>query len=308
MVYTVNSHNQQVLHTIDLNFQGVPGTIASYLISHQHGAILIESGPGTTLESLQKGLSEFGYELEDVHDVLLTHIHLDHAGAAGALAKLGAKVYVHHIGAPHLLNPEKLVTSAERIYGEMMDQLWGEIIPIDSNQLIALQHNDVVEIEGIKFRAIDTPGHANHHMVYIYEDVCFSGDIAGVRLFNSNHMRIPMPPPELNLIVWVESLRYLLTQNFSYIAPTHFGIYPEPHWYINKLIQLIETTDQWISKTMSSDPSLEALSREFNRWTQVQAGQDNLTPEQMLAYETANPTWMSASGIMRYWQKFKARL
>src|SRR6185503_6218070 len=122
--------------TLDLNFKGRPHAIASYLIRHNDGAVLIESGPGSTLPALEEGLAKEGLSPRNVTHVLLTHIHLDHAGAAGWLARQGAMIYVHRVGAPHMLYPEKLIASATRIYGDRMESLWGEFLPVPQDQLI----------------------------------------------------------------------------------------------------------------------------------------------------------------------------
>ena len=153
--------------TLDLNFQNRHGTIASFLIPHSRGAILVECGPSSTLPALLQGLSEHGFTARDVTDVLLTHIHLDHAGAAGWFARQGARIHVHPVGAPHLRDPEKLLTSARRIYGDSMDSLWGEFLPVPQDQLSIPLNGGEIEIDGICLRAIDTPGHAEHHFVYL---------------------------------------------------------------------------------------------------------------------------------------------
>src|SRR5512144_1892280 len=137
--------------TLDLNFQGRPHAIASYLIRHNHGAILIESGPGSTLAALQAGLANEGLSPRQVTHVLLTHIHLDHAGAAGWLAQQGAKIYVHPVGAPHMLHPEKLLASAARIYGDRMQSLWGEFLPIPEEKLVVAQDEETIEIGNLSF-------------------------------------------------------------------------------------------------------------------------------------------------------------
>src|SRR4030067_192880 len=132
------------VHTLDLNFLGVPGTIAAYLIPHRQGVVLIESGPGSTVPALVNSLNSLGYRPADVTDVLLTHIHLDHAGAAGWLAEQGARIFVHPVGAPHLLNPEKLLASARRTSGDMMEPLWGELLPVPEDQLTVISDGEVV--------------------------------------------------------------------------------------------------------------------------------------------------------------------
>jgi glyoxylase-like metal-dependent hydrolase (beta-lactamase superfamily II) len=300
------SFNKKSVYTLDLEFMGFPGTIAAYLIPHKHGVILIECGPGSTLNSLQKSLMKLDYKLEDISSVLLTHIHLDHAGSAGALSRLSANIYVHHVGAPHLLNPAKLLSSAARIYGDKMDQLWGETHAVIPDRLITLQDGEVVEIDGLCFRAIDTPGHANHHLAYLFEDICFSGDIAGVRLFGLPHLRLPMPPPELHFVKWRESLNRLLEEDFSFIAPTHFGIYQDPQSHLNKVIKNLENTEHWVADVMQANPTSEELNTKLNHWMQKLSHEENLTQDQIEAYETVNPSWMSSLGIYRYWEKHMA--
>ena len=148
------------IHTLDLNFQGIPETIASYLILHPQGAILVESGPGSTLPNLEKSLAKYGATFRDITHVLITHIHLDHAGAAGWLARQGAQIMVHEVGAPHMINPEKLIKSATRIYGDRMDSLWGDFLPVPEEKIIILTGDGELRIGGLHFRYLDTPGHA----------------------------------------------------------------------------------------------------------------------------------------------------
>src|ERR1700690_4335969 len=211
--------------TLDLNFQGKSQTIASYLIRHSSGVVLIESGPGSCLEELKARLAAIGLSVCDVTHVFLTHIHLDHAGAAGWLARQGAQIYVHPIGAPHMLNPDKLLASATRIYGDQMENLWGEFLPVPEDKLVIAKDGEEIVIGNLHFVPLDTPGHAEHHFVYIFEDTCFSGDVGGVRIPGYQYLRIPMPPPELHFGKWRESIAIIKKQKFSRIAPTHFGIF-----------------------------------------------------------------------------------
>ena len=215
--------------TLDLNFQGKAHTIASYLIRHSTGVVLIESGPGSTIKGLEAGLSLNKLSVSDVTHVLLTHIHLDHAGAAGWLAQKGAQIYVHPVGAPHMLNPEKLLASAARIYGNQMEKLWGEFLPVPEHRLNIPKNEEEIVIGSLHFKTIDTPGHANHHYSYLFEDICFAGDIGGVRIPGFQYLRLPMPPPELNFGKWRESIARLKREKFKKIAPTHLpSFYPLP--------------------------------------------------------------------------------
>ena len=210
--------------TLDLNFQGRPHAIAAYLIRHGDAVVLIESGPGSTLSALEAGLAKEGLSPRDVTHVLLTHIHLDHAGAAGWVARQGAQIYVHPVGAPHMLNPEKLLASAARIYGDKMDSLWGEFLPVPESQLKVPKDAEAIVIGKLEFMPLNTPGHAEHHYAYLFEDICFSGDVGGVRIPGYQYLRVPMPPPELHIERWHESIARLRKEKFAHIAPTHFGI------------------------------------------------------------------------------------
>ncbi|MFC2026055.1 MBL fold metallo-hydrolase [Chloroflexota bacterium] len=303
--------NRSRIHTIDLNFMGIPGSIACYLIRHKNGAILVESGPGSTIPALQKGLQALGLNASDITDVLLTHIHLDHAGAAGWLARQGAQIHVHHIGAPHMLAPEKLIGSASRIYGDMMETLWGEFLAVPEDKMSVLYDNDVVDVGGHRFTAIDTPGHANHHHVYLLEDICFSGDIGGVRIGGLQHLRIPMPPPEFNLEMWRESQARLFNiyrqSGFKRIAPTHFGIYHDTEWHLEALEIALNEIEGWIDTIMPANPDIEQLNKQFLDWTEQRTLNAGLDRGALSSFEAANPSWMSSYGIQRYWRKVRSQ-
>jgi glyoxylase-like metal-dependent hydrolase (beta-lactamase superfamily II) len=280
--------------TLDLNFQGRPQAIAAYLIRNGDAVVLVESGPGSTRAGLEAGLEKEGLSPRDVTHLLLTHIHLDHAGAAGWLARQGAQVYVHPVGAPHLLNPEKLLASATRIYGDRMDSLWGEFLPVPEDKLHVVGDGERIGIGNLEFLPINTPGHAEHHYAYLFEDICFSGDVGGVRIPGYQYLRVPMVPPELHLQRWHESMKRLRQETFAHIAPTHFGIYGDPEWQLRE-------------QTMSEDPSppIEAMREGFTEWMIAQATEIGLSEDVLKAYALANPPGMSADGLLRYWKKVK---
>lgn len=291
--------------TLDLNFQDKTQAIASYLIRHGDGAVLIESGPGSTLPALEDGLAKEGLSPRDITHVLLTHIHLDHAGAAGWLSRQGAEIYVHPNGAPHMLNPEKLLASATRIYGDRMQTLWGEFLPVAESQLKVPKDAEEITIGNLKFLAINTPGHAEHHYSYLFEDVCFSGDVGGVRIPGYQYLRVPMPPPELHFGKWRESMARLRGLKFSRIAPTHFGIFDDADWHLNELEKNLNAAERWLEKTMQGDPSIEELREKFSTWMVEQGNAHKLSDAVIKAYALANPPGMSADGLMRYWRKVK---
>jgi glyoxylase-like metal-dependent hydrolase (beta-lactamase superfamily II) len=292
--------------TIDLNFQNKTQAIASYLIKQQDAVVLVESGPGSTLPALEIALANEKLSPRDVTHVLLTHIHLDHAGAAGWLSQQGAEIYVHPNGAPHLLNPEKLIASATRIYGDRMQTLWGEFLPVEQDRLKVPQDAEEISIGNLRFMAINTPGHAEHHYSYLFEDLCFSGDVGGVRIPGFPYLRAPMPPPELHFGRWRESLARLRSLKFSRIAPTHFGIFEDAAWQLTQLDSILAETEKWLEQIMPSGPPVETLREKFSQWMEEQSRAQGLSEEVIHAYALANPLGMSADGLIRYWKKFRA--
>jgi len=291
--------------TLDLNFQGRPHSIAVYLIRQGDSVVLVESGPGSTLPALEAGLANEGLSPTDVTHVLLTHIHLDHAGAAGWLAKQGADIYVHEIGAPHMLNPEKLIASATRIYGDRMDTLWGEFLPVPENQLKVANDAEEIVIGNLSFLPINTPGHAEHHYSYLFEDVLFSGDVGGVRIPGYQYLRVPMPPPELHLERWHESISRLRDYDFAHIAPTHFGMFDDPAWQLDEVEKGLDSASRWLEHAMPSEPPIEELRESFTEWMMAEGEKIGLDDAVVKAYEVANPLGMSADGLLRYWKKVK---
>ena len=293
--------------TLDLNFQGRPHAIAAYLIRQGDAVVLIESGPGSTLAALEAGLAKEALSPRDVTHVLLTHIHLDHAGAAGWLARQGAQVYVHPVGAPHMLNPEKLLASATRIYGDRMESLWGEFLPVPENQLEVPNDAEAVRIGNLEFIPLDTPGHAEHHYAYLFEDILFCGDVGGVRIPGYPYLRAPMPPPELHIERWHASIARLRGERFARIAPTHFGIFDDPGWQLDEVEKGLDSAARWLEETMPADPPIEQLRNSFTEWMTAEGGRMGLDEETLKAYELANPPGMSADGLLRYWRKVMAK-
>lgn len=291
--------------TIDLNFQGKPHSIASYLIKHSGGAVLVESGPGSTLTTLEAGLAKEGLSPRDVTHVLVTHIHLDHAGASGWFSRLGAQVIVHPDGAPHMLNPEKLIASAARLYKDKMQELWGEFLPVSESQLRVPEDTEEIVIGNLRFVPLDTPGHAGHHYCYMFEDVCFTGDVGGVRIPGYQYMRLPMVPPELHFGKWRETLVRLKKEKIARIAPTHFGIFDDPEWHLREVEKDLDAAEKWLEAVMPSNPSVDELRVLFLDWMGRQSRALGLDAEVVKAYDLANPLGISADGLHRYWWKVR---
>jgi glyoxylase-like metal-dependent hydrolase (beta-lactamase superfamily II) len=293
--------------TIDLNFFDRSGEIATYLLPHSGGAVLVDPGAESTLPALIAALSERGLTSHDVTHVLLTHIHLDHAGSAGWFAGHGAQVYVHPIGAVHMLNPEKLVASASRLYGDWMEKLWGEMKPVPPESLIKVQDSTEITAGNLRIQALYTPGHAEHHISYVCEDVIYSGDVGGVRFGSNVYVRLPFVPPETHLDKWRASLERMKATGCGHIAPTHFGIYADAETHLTLASRFIEVVEAWLEKNMPGIPDIETLGiryAEFLRAHGRDAGLDNVA---ITVYDGGNPISFAASGLFRYWQKVRNR-
>jgi len=291
------------IETLDLDFGQTPETIASFLVFGPKGPVLIETGPASTLPNLLARLEEHGVAPGDVRHVLVTHIHLDHAGAAGWWAQQGATVYVHPNGARHLIDPSKLLTSAERIYKERMAELWGQTLPAPAERVVAVEGDSTIEAAGLSFIALDTPGHARHHHVYRLGDVAFTGDAAGVRLGERHWIDLPAPPPEFDLEAWKTTLDRLRQENLGVIYRTHFGPTTDVSAQLDRFEAHLEEGAALVRDLMAEGLDRDSMIERYNGTMWTLASQDGVDDEMALAYELANPRFISVDGIARYWRK-----
>jgi glyoxylase-like metal-dependent hydrolase (beta-lactamase superfamily II) len=273
---------------LDHQFQGFPGGIASYLLPD---GTLVEAGPASTTNALLSALNASGFDLGRITRLLVTHIHLDHAGAAGILLSRhlpNAQVYVHPKGAKHLIDPSKLIASAERLYGTRMQELWGEILPVPEDRVVVVEDGELIGT----LRAIDTPGHAVHHHAYYdtSSGVVFTGDVAGVRQGTARYVRPPTPPPELDLDAWSVSIERLRKLEPRRLCLTHFGEFDDVAWHLDDLRSRLFRWRDWLS----ADLSVEALR-------QREAGL--LTPELVERFERVGNYTMCVEGFARYFAK-----
>lgn len=288
---------------LDLNFLHREKAIAAYLIPNGDKAVLVESGPMSTIQELILQIGNHGYKPEDISQVLITHIHLDHAGAAGWFANLGAQIFVHPIGETHLKNPGKLLSSAKRIYGDKMDYLWGQTIPVPEDKVFSISDFEQVKIGDLAFTAIYTPGHAEHHISWLFEDTCFTGDVGGVRMPGFEYIRLPLVPPELNIEKWKQSLIRLGKIGFKYIAPTHFGIFNDADAHLLIARQMLAANEKWMNDTINDNTKIETLRESYVNFINDLGKRSGVEEEALRIYEIANPTWMGADGLFRYWTK-----
>ncbi len=293
-----------MFETLDLHFQGEPEIIASYVLRGPRGVALIETGPGSTSDNLLRGLMKLGIAKEEVTDILLTHIHLDHAGAAGYMAQLtGATVHVHHVGAPHMIDPSKLLASAGRIYGDQMGPLWGDFLAVPAEQINILHDGDVIDAAGIPVKAIDTPGHAYHHMAYWMDGICFTGDVAAVRLPGYDHIRLPTPPPEFHLELWKESVEKLRAMKPDVIVPTHYGPKEDCNDHFDNVIAKLDVLTDYLRQRVLAGDSAEQMMAELPAWLAEQARREGVAEEGVHRYEVVVPSYMNVTGVLRYFRK-----
>ncbi len=291
------------IETLDLHYRGVPRVIASYLVDGPDSPVLVETGPGSTLPTLLDALNDLGVSPADIRHVLVTHIHLDHAGAAGWWARQGATVHVHPFGAPHLIDPGKLIASATRIYGDEMDTLWGEILPAPEDRIVPVEDGDVLEVGGLSFTVVETPGHARHHHVYQVGDIAFTGDAAGIKLPGSPWIDVPAPPPEFDLEAWTQTIDKIRHLECSTLYPTHYGATHEVDNQLDGLqVALVEAVD-FVRSMMDEGFDHEEMAEGYGQRLQDRFAGLRLSPELMQACEFANPMAMSVTGISRYLRK-----
>jgi len=271
---------------LDLRHLGHERVIGSYLLETEDGLALQDCGPSTCVPELKARLAERGLELQDVRHLLLSHIHLDHAGAAGALVREhpGLQVHVSEIGAPHLVDPSRLEASARRLYGDDFDRLWGELAPVPEKNV----HR--VGAETLGLATFPSPGHARHHVCYLAPDgTLFAGDAAGVRIRPSEFVLPPTPPPEVDLEAWERTLDEIAARKPERLALIHFGVFEDVERHLGELRERLRA---WAERVRDG-----ASEEEFERLAVADLAADRD------AYVQAIPPWQSYAGLRRYWEK-----
>lgn len=291
-----------MIHTLDLKFLGEENTIAAYLVETYDGPILFETGPYSCFPQLEKEIGRLGYTIYDIQHVFLTHIHLDHAGAAWAFAKNGATIHVHPHGVRHLSSPERLMESARRIYKDKMDELWGEMNPISADRVQAAEHESVVMVANEAIKAWHTPGHAIHHIAWQVKNELITGDVAGVKI-GDGIVVPPCPPPDINLEDWKESIQLMSKINPEALYLSHFGKITAVKNHLTALEEILDDWADWIKPHWEEGKEAELITPLFQAYTHAQLIKAGIPKEDLPKYEKANPSWMSVVGLMRYWSK-----
>ncbi len=288
---------------IDLHFYDQKEVIAAYLVETSDGPILMETGPFSTFKHLEKGINEAGYQAAEIKHVFLSHIHLDHAGAAWWFAEQGANIYVHPKGYKHMADPSKLMHSAKRIYQDMMDSLWGAMNPIPESQLYAIEHEKIISIGNTDIQAWHTPGHAVHHIAWQIGGSLYAGDVAGVKIREGSVVP-PCPPPDINVEDWSASISLIKTLGINKMYLAHYGEVNDIIPHMDALEKELNHWADWMKPYFENETPPAEITPLFQEMVQNRLRENGVTDEiHMGQYEAANPSWMSVAGLLRYWKK-----
>jgi glyoxylase-like metal-dependent hydrolase (beta-lactamase superfamily II) len=290
-----------ILDTRQLGRQGI---IAATALEASDGAALFDTGPESTFDNVAVDLGTAELSPEHVRHVFLSHIHFDHAGAAWRFAELGATIYVHPRGAPHLVDPTKLIKSATRTFGDAMQSLWGRIAPVPPERVRILEDNEVVRVPPFEIRAIATPGHANHHHIYHWDDTVFGGDIAGVRI-GSGPPIPPFVPPDLHIESWLESIHKIRALKPANLYLPHFGkVKGLVSDHLDALEERVNCWSEWLRDKIHSGLDEQRLRAEFAEYERVDLCAWGATEDDVQGYEAADPSYMAVTAALRYWKKY----
>jgi glyoxylase-like metal-dependent hydrolase (beta-lactamase superfamily II) len=299
-----------MIHILDTLHLGRRGIVAATALETNDGVVLFDTGPESTFDNVVVGLRAAGFAPKDVRHVFLSHIHFDHAGAAWRFAGpsqaggIGATVYVHPRGAPHLIDPAKLIESATRIFGDDMERLWGKIAPVPADRVKILEDNDAVCVAQFKIRAIATPGHASHHHVYHWDNNVFGGDIAGVRIGNGPPIP-PFVPPELHVESWRESIDKIRALNAANLYLPHFGrITGEVSDHLDTVDERVARWSEWLRERIRGEEDESKLRPAFAHYEHTELRNGGASEDDIQGYEAADPSYMAIGAAIRYWRKY----
>jgi glyoxylase-like metal-dependent hydrolase (beta-lactamase superfamily II) len=294
------------LRFVDVHFLGRPHAIATGVITSAGETALVDPGPTSCLERLEEGLQAHGVRLADVTHLLLTHIHLDHAGAAGTIVARHphVQVVVHERGAAHMIDPRKLLDSATRLYGNDMDRLWGEFLAVPAANVFAVTGGERLEVAGRTCEVAYTPGHASHHVSYFdpSSGMAFVGDTAGICI-EGGYILPPTPPPDIDIEAWEQSIRHIEAWGARTLFLTHFGPSPfPPAMHLQTLIDHLHTTSDIARRTLADEGTDDERALRFADHVRRELRQ-HMTEAQLSSYGVAAPFEMLFPGLARYWRK-----
>lgn len=292
--------------TLDDNWMGRPKSIGTALLESDGHRAIVDPGPGSTLDTLRQQLRAHGPSVSDLDAILLTHIHLDHAGATGALLRENPRltVYVHKLGAPHMIDPSKLLASAARLWPDNLQQLFGEAVPVPPENLRILEGGETISLGSRKIEVAYTPGHASHHVSYFEdaEGTAFVGDTTGIKIEGHSYAMPATPPPDIDLKIWDESFAAILEHKPKRLFLTHFGVSDNPAAHI---AQFRERLHRWMEMTveiLQSAPSEEAAMQSFMTKARAEIS-EHLPPEEVEQYAATAGLNLSFLGLARHARK-----
>lgn len=299
---------------VDVLHQGRPGVIGTGVIESSEGIGLVDPGPTACLAALEDGLRELGARLEDVRAIFLTHIHLDHATATGAIVRRSGetRVYVHPRGARHMVDPTRLLESATRIYGDAMDGLWGEFVPVPTENVREVDEGARITFGERQLDVAYVPGHAKHHVAYFEEAAgsVWVGDVGGIRLHGGPAVPVT-PPPDIDVDLWRASMSRVLEWSPARLIPTHFGVVDRPEEHFDSLERSLLAWAEEVRTSLEGedeDPAATDPLRAaaFADW--VRAGLETRVQDPSLVelYDFASGFSDSWWGLARYWRKREA--
>jgi glyoxylase-like metal-dependent hydrolase (beta-lactamase superfamily II) len=278
-----------VTEPIDLHHQ-TERVVGVYLVETDRGPALFDCGPSTCIAALKAGLAERGHELTDVRHLLLSHIHLDHAGAAGALVREhpALQVHVSPVGAPHVVDPSRLEASARRLYGDAFDDLWGELAPVPEENV----HGVGDRVLGLE--CFPSPGHASHHVCYLHADgTLYAGDAAGVRIVPGRHVLPVSPPPDVDVEGWFHTFEEIERRRPERLALIHFGVAESPSEHLALAREVLAKWSEWCEQGLDESEWIDAARRDLEAAVGDEAD----------LWVRAAPLWQSYAGMKRYWDK-----
>ena len=292
--------SESELLVLDLEHLGSPGVMCTYVVVGDEVAI-VDPGPSTTLPTLERALGGHGISLTDVRHILLTHVHLDHAGATGHLASRlpGVLVHLHRDGAPHIVDPVRLVASTRRTFGDAHDRLWGEVLPVTAGQIRAWEPGERGPMPGL--RAFHSPGHIAHHLAYLDErtGTLLAGDALGIVLAPGAATHAPTPAPSLDIEAWLRTLVDLAWLEPERMGVTHFGLHENVTGRRRELYRRLKAVEGRVLEALDRDEDAAAAALTFDR--EVRTRQSEGAPTQRVeAYFGCFPATMDWAGVARY--------
>lgn len=291
------------IHTIDLEFQDTRHAIAAFLVESGETKVLIETGPESTRDQLLGKLTELGCPARELDAVFVTHIHLDHAGAAGWFGREGIPLYVHHKGARHLVDPSRLIESAQMIYAERFDSLWGEMTPAPEERVNSLEGGEVINVGDLSIEVLETPGHAFHHHAFAVNSACFAGDAVGARLPDSEYISVTSAPPQFHLAHTLASIDLIDGRKFEKLYLTHFGAVDDPSEHLKDYRHAVELNAEFIRQRLEEKMDPDSLRIAYEAFCFEQAFRVKAPRKILETLQLINGTDMCADGIRLFWEK-----